>query len=272
MGEPGRLPALEARGVLRRYPGRGAAIGAPSGGVVAVAGVSLAVAEGEIVGVIGRSGAGKSTLGRILAGLERPDEGEVLFAGVSLSTLRGQAFRRARRRVQIVFQDPAAALNPRHSIGRIVAEPLVVNGLAGGRAARRQRVEALLTAVGLPATGGLCDRRPGELSGGERQRVAIARALACEPHVLVLDEPVSLLDVSVQGRLLNLLLDLQACFSLAMVLITHDLTVAARVSGRLLVMHGGRVVEEGITAEVMRAPRTPYTLELLEAAQSPAPS
>ena len=266
MGERGDTPALESRGVVRRYPRRGLTIGDGTRDVVAVDGVSLALADGEVLGIIGRSGAGKSTLGRILAGLERPDEGEVLFAGERLSSLRGEAYRRARRRVQIVFQDPAAALNPRHSIERIVAEPIVVNGLVRGREARSARVAELLAAVGLQATTGLLGRRPGELSGGERQRVAIARALACEPRVLVLDEPVSLLDVSVQGRLLNLLLDLRACFSLAMVLITHDLAVAARVAERVVVMHAGRIVEEGTVAEVMRAPRSPYTLELLEAA------
>jgi ABC-type glutathione transport system ATPase component len=266
MGEPGDAPVLEARGVVRRYPRRGLTIGDGPGSIVAVDGVSLALGDGEVLGVIGRSGAGKSTLGRILAGLERPDEGEVLFVGERLSALRGETYRRARRRVQIVFQDPAAALNPRHSIERIVAEPIVVNGLVRGREARGERVAALLAAVGLQATSELLGRRPGELSGGERQRVAIARALACEPRVLVLDEPVSLLDVSVQGRLLNLLLELRACFSLAMVLITHDLAVAARVAERVVVMHAGRTVEEGPVAEVMRAPRSRYTLELLEAA------
>ncbi len=257
-------PVLSAHEVVRRYPPRGGSLLRRGSWTTAVDGVSLAIRPGEILGLVGQSGAGKSTLARVLVGLERPDGGAVEFDGVRLDSLRGEAWRRMRRRLQLVFQDPAGSLDPLQRVGRAVGEPLVVHD-RGARRRRERRVGELLEMVGLPATQEFAARRPRQLSGGERQRVAIARALACEPTVLVLDEPVSALDVSVQGMLLNVLLELRTALGLAMLLVAHDVRLVGRVCDRMAVMRAGRIVEEGPSTDVLRRPRHPYTAELLAA-------
>jgi ABC-type glutathione transport system ATPase component len=260
-------PILAARDVVRIYPGRG---GVPWGRqrnrVVALDCVSLELRPGELLGLVGRSGSGKSTLARVLLGLERPDRGEVSFEGRPLEALTEPERRRLRRDVQVVFQDPHAALDPRQSVGGVVAEPLAVHGLVP-RYERRKRGKHLLGEVGLPGEDAFFDRSPRGLSGGERQRVALARALASGPRALILDEPVSALDASVRGQVLNLLLDLQDRSGLAMLLIAHDVRLVARLCTRVAVMAGGRVVEEGPTRMVLESSAHEATAELLAAAR-----
>ena len=256
---------LEARSLVREYPARGRRRGAGSGPVRAVDGVSIKLQPAEMVGLLGRSGAGKSTLARLLAALEPPDAGEVLLHGRGFSA-SGRGPRGAQRRaVQIVFQDPAAALDPRQSIGSTVAEPLAVHRLASA-AERDAAVAALLEEVGLPADARFRGGRPGRLSGGEKQRLALARALACQPEVLILDEPVAALDASVRGQVLNLLEALRERRRVAMLLIAHDVALLGRACERLAVMAGGRLVEEGPRDAVLSAPQHPETVRLLAAA------
>ncbi|TAM51695.1 MAG: ABC transporter ATP-binding protein [Acidobacteria bacterium] len=232
----------------------------------ALDGVSLELARGEIVGVVGRSGAGKSTLARLLLGLEPADEGSVSYAGRALASLGPRDTRGMRRAVQAVFQDPTGSLDPRQSVGTIVGEALAVHHLAP-RAARRERIRELLAEVGLPGEDAFLARLPRELSGGERQRVAIARALASRPEALILDEPVSALDVSVRGQVLNLLLSLQRRTGMAMLVIAHDILLVERLCMRVLVLAAGRVVEEGPAARVLTRPAAAATAELLAAAR-----
>ncbi|HKF78875.1 MAG TPA: ATP-binding cassette domain-containing protein [Candidatus Dormibacteraeota bacterium] len=219
------------------------------GAVTAVRGVSFDLTAGESLGVVGESGSGKTTLLRLLLGLERPDAGSVAYHGGAL-----------RREVQAVFQDPASALDPRMRVADIVLEPLRVLHIAGDR---RARLAELLDAVGLPAAA--AGRYPHEFSGGQRQRIAIARALAPRPRVLLADEPVSALDVSVRAQILNLLADLRAGFDLALVLVSHDLSVVRHLCDRVLVMLGGEMVEAGDTRAIFRAPQHEYTRTLLAA-------
>jgi peptide/nickel transport system ATP-binding protein len=266
MGEPEATPVLEARGVIRRYPPRGGVGGRAGRENLVLDGVSLALRPGEILGLVGRSGAGKSTLARILLGLEPPDGGEVRFRGQPIGALDAAGMQRFRRAVQVVFQDPHASLDPRHSLGAIVSEPLAVHGVVGHQG-RRERGARLLREVGLPGTAAFLARHPRELSGGERQRVALARALACGPKVLILDEPVSALDVSVRGQVLNLLLDLHRGSGLALLLIAHDVRLVARVCDRVAVMAGGTIVEEGAPESVLASPGHPATAELVGAAR-----
>ena len=256
---------LEARSLVREYPARGRLTGGRTATVRAVDDVSLHLDRGEMVGLLGRSGAGKSTLARLLAGLEPADRGEVLLHGRPLGAA-GVGPRGARRRaVQVVFQDPGAALDPRQSIGSIVAEPLVVHRLVPA-AQRSGAVAALLEEVGLPGDPAFLAGRPGRLSGGEKQRLALARALACEPEVLILDEPVASLDASVRGQVLNLLEALRGRRQVAMLLIAHDLALLGRACARLAVMAAGRLVEEGATGTVLNTPRHPETIRLIGAA------
>jgi len=249
-------PLLEAHDLALSYPGRGLR---RRQRVQAVDGVTLRVAAGEAVAVVGESGSGKSTLARLLLGLERPDRGEVRFDGCLLSGLPAARVRPLRRRLQAVFQDPSASLNPRLEVSTIVAEPLVAHGL-GHRRAQRDRVREVLELVGLAAES--ADLFPGELSGGERQRVAIARALAPAPELLVLDEPVSSLDVVVQAQILDLLAALRERLALALVLVSHQLAVVRRVCDRTLVMAAGAIVEEGPTEAVLERPAHPATRAL----------
>ena len=223
--------------------------------------VSLQLRAGHTLGVVGESGSGKSTLGRILLGLERPEQGSVQFAGQDWLALSAEQQRQARQGIQVVFQDPLASFDPRYTVLRVLSEALAQAGVPRGL--RRTEAAALLERVQLPAN--VLDRRPLELSGGQRQRIAIARALAMKPKVLVLDEPVSALDVSVQARILALLAELKAELNLACVFISHDLGVVEQVSDQVLVMQGGKVVEQGAAAQVLGQPRHAYTRALLDA-------
>jgi oligopeptide/dipeptide ABC transporter ATP-binding protein len=255
-------PLLEARGVSRHYPvhrGRGKQL------LRAVEDVSLTVYAGETLGVVGESGCGKSTLGRVLVGLDRATAGEVTFSGRPLNT---NSPWEVRREVQIVFQDPYASLNPRLTVGRAIAEVLRVHDLCP-RKEIPQRVEELLSRVGLAPD--LAGRRPHQLSGGERQRVVIARALAAGPRLIVADEAVSALDVSIRAQVLNLFTQLQDELELTYVFISHDLSVIRHVSRRVVVMYLGRIVERAPTDELFRAPRHPYTKGLLAAIPSVDP-
>jgi oligopeptide transport system ATP-binding protein len=236
--------------------------------VHAVDGISFALRSGETLGLVGESGCGKTTTGRAVLRLTPVTGGSVLYEGTDLLALSAEQVRRMRRRLQIVFQDPFASLNPRLSVGEIIGEPLRVHGLAHG-AGLRTRVGELLTLVGLgPAAAG---RYPHQFSGGQRQRIGIARALAVEPRFVVLDEPVSALDVSIQSQILNLLLDLQTRLNLTYLFIAHDLAVVGQMSDRVAVMYLGVIVEEGATADLYRDPRHPYTQALFSAIPIPDP-
>ncbi|MGY4721216.1 dipeptide ABC transporter ATP-binding protein [Naumannella huperziae] len=257
--EPSR-PLLELRGVdvSFRLP---RAAGADRT-VAAVSGVDLTVERGETVGLVGESGSGKTTTARVALGLVRPDAGEASFDQTPLSGLRGEALRLLRRRIQVVQQNPYASLNPRWTLTEIISEPLAAFGI-GDRAARATRVAELLDRVGLPTS--YAGRLPRELSGGQRQRVSIARALAPQPDLIVCDEPVSALDVSVQARILRLLVDLQAEFGQGYLFISHDLAVVRQIAHRTAVLSAGRIVEVGPTDEVLARPRHDYTRTLLAA-------
>jgi oligopeptide/dipeptide ABC transporter ATP-binding protein len=248
---------LDARGLSKVFPARDG-----KGVVRAVNDVSLTLAEGETLGIVGESGCGKSTLARLLLRLIEPSQGQIMFRGEDLLTLDGAAMRERRRDIQIVFQDPYASLDPRMTIGHIIAEPLDIHGV-GTKAARAAKVKELLALVGLDAAA--FHRYPHEFSGGQRQRIGIARAIALEPRLLVLDEPVSALDVSIQSQILNLLDDLKSRLKLSYIFISHDLSVVQHVSDRVAVMYLGRIVEEGPAGAVLGEPRHPYTQALISA-------
>jgi ABC-type glutathione transport system ATPase component len=239
---------FQVRGVTKRFRLPRTSLIHRPGAVTAVEDVSFELAEGETLGVVGESGSGKTTLMRLMLRLERPDEGEIVYLGGPL-----------RREVQAVFQDPASALDPRMRVADIVLEPLRVLRLPGDH---RARVGELLEAVGLPGTA--ARRHPHEFSGGQRQRIAIARALAPHPRVLLADEPVSALDVSVRAQILNLLEDLRLGFRLTLVIVSHDLSVIRQTADRVLVMYRGRVVEASGARQLFRAPQHPYTKALLD--------
>jgi oligopeptide transport system ATP-binding protein len=231
--------------------------------VRAVDGVSFSIAAGETVGLVGESGCGKSTLGRAVVRLVKPTAGEIRFQGEDLLQLRGAALRARRRKFQMIFQDPFASLDPRLTVEEIVGEALDIHRLAAGPGDRRLQVEALLQQVGLDS--GFRQRYPHEFSGGQRQRIGIARALAVSPELIVCDEPVSALDVSVQAQVVNLLQDLQQRRGLAYLFIAHDLAVVRHISHRILVMYLGRIVESGPAAAVCEQPKHPYTQALISA-------
>jgi peptide/nickel transport system ATP-binding protein len=260
-------PLLEVVDVARRYVSRRGLMGRPVA-VRAVDGVSFTLARGETLGIVGESGSGKSTTGRIALGLEAPDEGVVRFDGAAMPDGRSAAWRALRRRMQMVFQDPLGALDRRLSIAAQIAEPLEIHGIGAARD-RAETVAASLVAVGLSREQG--ERFPHELSGGQRQRAVIARALATGPDLLLCDEPVSALDVSIQAQVINLLIRLQAERSLAMAFISHDLRVVRQISRRVAVMYLGRIIEEGPADEIFRAPQHPYARALVSAAPSPGP-
>ncbi len=260
-------PLLEARDLVKDYPRRTRGDG--GGRVRAVDGVSLAIQPGEALGLVGESGCGKSTLARLVTGLEPLTSGAVTFAGHRIRAGDRRAMFPLRRRLQIVFQDPYGSLNPRMSVGAAVAEGLEIHGLAR-QAEIPARVERLLAEVGLdPRDAG---RYPHEFSGGQRQRIGLARALAVEPELVVCDEPVSALDVSVQAQVLNLLGDLRRERGLALLFIAHDLAVVRQVAQRIAVMYLGRLVEVGPAPAIVSAPRHPYAQALLSAVPSPDPA
>jgi oligopeptide/dipeptide ABC transporter ATP-binding protein len=252
---------LELRDVVKHFPVRDA-LGRRAGAVHAVDGVSLSVAEGEVLAIVGESGCGKSTLGRVMLRLIEPDSGSVRFAGKDLASLSPSALRARRRDMQIIFQDPFGSLDPRMTVAQAIAEPLRLHRLLP-RAEEPARVAELLRRVGLrPESAG---RWPHEFSGGQRQRIAIARALASNPRLIIGDEPVSALDVSVQAQVINLLRDLIRDLRLTFVLVSHDLGVVRHVADRVAVMYLGRIVEEGPAEDVLGAPRHPYTRALVAA-------
>jgi peptide/nickel transport system ATP-binding protein len=259
-------PLLVADGIVRAYRARRTRFFGRPALERAVDGVSVAIAPGERVGLVGESGSGKSTLVRALLGLESPEEGSVRIAGERLVGAPAATVRRLRRLVQAVFQDPYGSLNPRHRIGRIVAEPLALLAEPLTGAERDRRVAAALGDVGLAAAD--AGRRPHEFSGGERQRIALARALVVEPRLVILDEAVAALDASLRTQILGLLLRLSAARRLAYLFVSHDLRIVRAVTDRTLVMQAGRIVEEGPTAEVLERPRHPYTRQLVAATPS----
>jgi peptide/nickel transport system ATP-binding protein len=238
------------------------------GDIRAVDDVSLTIKRGETVGLVGESGCGKSTVGRTILRLYKPTAGRILFDGTDISKLNEQELRPLRRRMQMVFQDPFASLNPRHSVGRIVGEPLRTHGLAG-RAEASKRVRELLQVVGLPPDA--VGRYPHEFSGGQRQRIGLARALALNPDFIVADEPVSALDVSIQAQIINLFEQLQDEFELTYLFIAHDLAVVRHISDRIAVMYLGWIVEVSPAAELYESPLHPYTISLLSAVPIPDP-
>ncbi|WP_327086489.1 ATP-binding cassette domain-containing protein [Nonomuraea sp. NBC_01738] len=254
---------LEVDQLVKHFPiTSGAVIKHTIGQVRAVDGVSLRVAAGETLGLVGETGCGKSTLARCIAGLYPTTSGKVAFDGADITNLSRKRMRPYRRDIQVIFQDPYGSLNPRRRIGSIIADPLVVHGVSGGVALRRT-VQELMERVGLNPEH--YNRFPAEFSGGQRQRIGVARALALRPRLIICDEPVSALDVSIQAQILNLLKDLQDEFGLTYLFIAHDLSVVRHVSDRIAVMYLGKIVEMDTAAAVHDSPRHPYTNALLSA-------
>ncbi len=260
-------PLLQVEGLVKHFPIRRGLLGRVANSVRAVDGVDLRIASGETLGVVGESGCGKSTLGRLVLRLIEPTAGSVRLDGEPLGALDASALRARRKAMQIIFQDPYASLNPRMTVGQTLTEPLMLHGLHTGR--HRERVAELLHTVGLAPEH--AQRFPHEFSGGQRQRVGIARALAVEPKLIVCDEAVSALDVSVQAQVVNLLQDLQGRYGLAYMFIAHDLAVVKHIASRIAVMYLGRIVEIGEKRSLFAAPRHPYTQALLSAIPLPEP-
>jgi oligopeptide transport system ATP-binding protein len=260
---------LEVRNLVKHFPVGGGMLRGPSAVVRAVDDVSFSIQRGETVGLVGESGCGKTTTGRCILQLERPTSGQIVFDGVDLTTLDQHALRAVRRRVQVIFQDPYSSLNPRMTIGQILAEPIKVHGIIPDKDARAARVRELLEQVGLLPQH---ERRyPHQLSGGQRQRVGIARALAMEPSLIICDEPVSALDVSIQAQIINLLEDLQERLGLTYLFIAHDLSVVRHISDRVVVMYLGKIAEVADRRALYEEPLHPYTRALLSAVPIPDP-
>lgn len=260
---------LEVIGLKKYFPVvRGSILQHKVADIKAVDGVDLHIGRGETLGLVGESGCGKTTVGRIILQLQQPTSGEVFFEGTDLCKLNNHDLRSMRRRMQMIFQDPYSSLNPRMTIGNIISEPLKVHNLLK-KGEQRERVREMLQAVGLGPS--FANRYPHELSGGQRQRVGIARALAVKPDLIVCDEPVSALDVSVQAQIINLLMDLQERFSLTYLFIAHDLAIVRHISNRVAVMYLGKIVEITSRRELYENPLHPYTRALLSAAPVPDP-
>lgn len=257
------MPLLSIENLSVHFPVKQGLFSPASGAVRAVDGVTLNVGEGEAVGLVGESGCGKTTLGRAVLRLVEPTGGRLVFDGTDITTLSGRSLRELRRQFQMIFQDPHSSLDPRFTVGESIGEALDIHRLTPDRTARTRRIEGLLQSVGLQADH--AGRYPHEFSGGQRQRIGIARALAVEPRLIVCDEPVSALDVSVQAQVINLLQDLQRDRGLALLFISHDLAVVEHLCSRVAVMYLGRLVETGPTRDLTRSPKHPYTQALLSA-------
>ncbi|MFC4108735.1 ABC transporter ATP-binding protein [Micromonospora zhanjiangensis] len=262
---------LEVRDLVKHYPvTRGVVFKKTIGQVKAVDGVSFELKAGETLGIVGESGCGKSTLSRVLMNLERPTAGSVLYKGQDISRFKGSALRRMRRQIQLVMQDPYTSLNPRMTVGDLIGEPFEIHPEVAPRGSRRQKVRELLDVVGLNPEH--INRYPHQFSGGQRQRIGIARALALRPEIIVCDEPVSALDVSIQAQVMNLLEQLQSEFGLSYVFIAHDLSVVRHLSDRVAVMYLGKIAEIGTEDEIYERPTHPYTQALLSAVPVPDPT
>ncbi|WP_217200323.1 ABC transporter ATP-binding protein [Streptomyces buecherae] len=263
-------PILEVRDLVKHYPlTQGIVIKRQIGAVKAVDGVSFDLAPGETLGIVGESGCGKSTVAKLLVHLERPTRGRIFYRGEDISRLSGRALKAVRRNIQMVFQDPYTSLNPRMTVGDIIGEPYDIHPEVAPKGERRRKVQELLDVVGLNPE--YINRYPHQFSGGQRQRIGIARGLALRPEIIVADEPVSALDVSVQAQVVNLLEKLQAEFDLSYVFIAHDLSVVRHISDRVAVMYLGRLVEVGTETEIYDHPTHPYTQALLSAVPVPNP-
>ena len=253
---------LDVRGLAKHFPIRSGVFGRTTGHVRAVDGVDLRVAQGRTLGLVGESGSGKTTLGRCILRLIDPTAGEVLFEGADILKLDARTMRATRRRLQIIFQDPYSSLNPRMTVGSIVGEPFAIHRIARGRQ-RQEMVAELLVTVGLDPSA--MAKHPHEFSGGQRQRIGIARALALKPRLIIADEPVSSLDVSIQAQILNLMVDLQRKFEMAYLFISHDLRIVEHISDDVAVMYLGRLVEYAPTRRLFASPMHPYTQALMAA-------
>lgn len=264
-----RDPLLSVRNLTKQFPIPGGLLGRATSVVNAVSDVSFDIFSGETFGLVGESGCGKSTLGRCVMRLLEPTAGEIFYHGKDLTQLKGSALRELRRKIQIIFQDPYASLNPRMTVEEIIAEPLDIHQLVESRRSRRKRVEELLDLCGLRPE--VILRYPHEFSGGQRQRISIARALAVQPEFIVCDEPVSALDVSIQAQVVNLMQDLQEELGLTYLFIAHDLKVVEHISNRVGVMYLGKIVEQATSEELYQNPSHPYTQALLSAIPEPDP-
>ncbi|BAC70856.1 peptide ABC transporter ATP-binding protein [Streptomyces avermitilis] len=263
-------PILEVSGLVKHYPlTRGILFRKQVGAVKAVDGVDFALGHGETLGIVGESGCGKSTVAKMLVSLEKPTEGSIKYKGEDVTRLSGKALKAVRRNIQMVFQDPYTSLNPRMTVGDIIGEPYEIHPEVAPKGDRRRRVQDLLDVVGLNPE--YINRYPHQFSGGQRQRIGIARGLALRPEIIVADEPVSALDVSVQAQVINLLAKLQDEFRLSYVFIAHDLSIVRHISDRVGVMYLGRIVETGKDAEIYDHPTHPYTQALLSAVPVPDP-
>ncbi|MFD8004756.1 ABC transporter ATP-binding protein [Streptomyces mirabilis] len=261
---------LEVRGLVKHYPlTRGILFKKQIGAVRAVDGVDFELAAGETLGIVGESGCGKSTVARMLVNLEKPTDGTIKYKGEDITKLSGRALKAVRRNIQMVFQDPYTSLNPRMTVGDIIGEPYEIHPEVAPKGDRRRRVQDLLDVVGLNPE--YINRYPHQFSGGQRQRIGIARGLALRPEIIVADEPVSALDVSVQAQVINLMERLQDEFDLSYVFIAHDLSIVRHISDRVGVMYLGRIVETGRDAEIYDHPTHPYTQALLSAVPVPDP-
>ncbi len=266
--QPGQ-PLLEVQDLRKWYPVRQGMLAGlvgrkSSAHVKAVDGVSFTLAKGEVLGLVGESGSGKSTLGELVVQLQAPSGGSIRYQGADIQSLRGAARKRFRRQVQVIFQDPYATLNPRWTIYQTVVEPVQINGIRNPQESQ-EKVRTALARAGLRPTDALLGSFPNQLSGGQRQRVAVARAIVLEPELVVADEPVSMLDVSIRSGLLNLLADLRRTMGLSIIFISHDLSTVQYLCDRVAIMYLGKVVEIGPTAEVLQLPNHPYARALLNA-------
>jgi oligopeptide/dipeptide ABC transporter ATP-binding protein len=261
-------PLLEVRGLKKYFPVKGGVLLRTKAQLKAVDDVSLTIQPGETLGMVGESGCGKSTFGKCVCRLHDVTDGKILFRGNDITKLNRKQLKPYRRDIQMIFQDPAESLNSRHSVGNILEEPLLIHGIRD-LAERRRKVREILDTVGLPSTS--VDRFPFEFSGGQRQRIGIARAISLNPQLVVCDEPVSALDVSVQSQILNLMLDLQKEFNLSYLFIAHDLAVVKHISDRIAIMYLGKIVELGPAEEIFKNPIHAYTKALISAIPVPEP-